>query len=618
MPESFIQPRKGNPSDIDDGDFMYRKRFLNVVFVVGLLLPIYGVVEASLRGDSWNFFILAVSEACVVLCMVVSRLLKRRGTEALIFVILAVFPPAYIWGCFAPGNYQLYLLILLIMPVIFDTLAKPSQYWPWLIYAVLCVAVPAFSSFFGLPSMWLHDFAPRTVLVVHLAFAALWMLSNVTRNQLLSYADEISGGIIQDKVTGLSTIVVFRKAIVTGNEYFMAIVSIENFRELSTLFGYSITGDLLQAAASRLLPAASDMDAEVFRLRGHDLGFVKKLVAGDGAKDLAPRLLRCLAGPFSLRGKEIELSYRLGYTIVSDGNAEKALDEAYEALGAAEREGLDVSGYEPSLNKLQEAEFATADLMTLSRNITEGTLSVFYQPVVALSSGKTAWNEALVRFKGIEKDYEEPSRFMQLASTTGHWAAIEDFMFAKAVEIAQSGAGPISVNIALRDLDREAFRESIELGVMEAREKNSTVIIEMLEGDFGSLTPVRRAIVRDLRKAGCLIAIDDFGMGYSNYARLMAMPVDILKFDSSLIHDAKKSKAEAALLKSIVRFCFDIGALTVAEGLEGNDMVAFALDLGFDFGQGYYWSPPVPQSQLFPAERSPLLMSKYVHFDAEH
>ena len=163
----------------------------------------------------------------------------------------------------------------------------------------------------------------------------------------------------------------------------------------------------------------------------------------------------------------------------------------------------------------------------------------------------------------------------------------------------------------------ETFREAIEQGVREAREKTSTIILEILEGDFGSLTPERRSILRNLRTTGCLIAIDDFGMGYSNYARLTGMPVDIVKFDSSLIHDSMTSRAETNLLRSIVRFCFDIGALTVAEGLEDEASVAYAADLGFDFGQGYRWSPPVPEARIFRAERSPLLVSKFARFEAE-
>ncbi|MCX7028113.1 MAG: GGDEF domain-containing protein [Spirochaetes bacterium] len=617
MPRIFTRLLKERSSEIDEEDFQYRKRFLNIVFIIGFLLPVYCVIEALFRGDSWNFIILGIVEVLVALCFLASKLLKPRGTEILISFILLVYPIGYIWGSFAPGNYQLYILILLIMPAIFDTLVRASQYRFWLAYVLFFASVPILSFFAGYPSMWFRDFPTRTIAIIHLVFIILWVLRNITSNQLMNYADEITGGIIRDKGTGLSTIVMFRRSFIPGKEYFMALVSIGNFRELSTLFGYSITGDLLSSAASRLKAAASDLDAQVFRLRGHDLGFVKRLDDGNSVKDLAPRLLRYLAWPFSLRGKEIELSYRLGYTIVSDGNAEKALDEAYEALGAAERDGLDLAGYEPAWNKMREAEFATTDLMTLSRNVTEGTLAIFYQPIVALSSGKIAWNEALVRFQGTGKELEEPSRIMKLASTTGHWAAIEDFMFYKAAEKARSDTGPVSINIALRDLDREAFRDSIEFGAREAREKNSTVILEILEGDFGLLTPSRNSIIRDLRKAGCLIAIDDFGMGYSNYSRLMAMPVDIVKFDSSLMLNARGSKAEMALLKSIVRFCFDIGALTVAEGLENEGLVEFAIDLNFDFGQGYYWSKPVPETQIHRAERSPLLVSKFVRFDGQ-
>ena len=100
------------------------------------------------------------------------------------------------------------------------------------------------------------------------------------------------------------------------------------------------------------------------------------------------------------QGKTIELSYRIGYTVIDDGNAEKSLDEAEDALEAAAKNGLDICAYAGSWKKVTEAESAIADLMILSRNVSEKTIAVFYQPVVSLSSGKIAWNEALVRFRG--------------------------------------------------------------------------------------------------------------------------------------------------------------------------------------------------------------------------
>lgn len=598
-------------------DFQYRRHFLEGVFVIGLLLPVYAFAVSFLKGDVANLWILIGVEATVLALFLLSRCLERRGVEAIIFLILSFYPIGYVWGCFTPGNYGLYVLVLLIMPAVFDSLLPESQYWGWLAYALALVALPLLSGLFGLPSMWTRDFSAREILILHMAFISLWILRKITRNQLLSYADEIAGGIVRDKLTGLSTVVVFNDVFTPGERYLMALVFIGNFRELSTLFGYSITGDLLSSASSRLLAVASDLDGQAFRLRGHDLGFVKRLVGVEQAKDLALALLKGLNGPLVLRGKEVELNYRIGYTLVTDGNAEKALDEAYDALGVAEKGGLYLSGYEPSMNKLREAEFAMEDLLTLSRNLTEGTLSVFFQPVVALSTGKTAWNEALMRFKGLGKELEGPARFMELAATTGHWAAIEDFVFAKAAAMACSGTGPVSINIAPRDLEREDFRDSIEMGIREARGRGSTIILELLEGDFGYLTSDRSSTLRDLRKAGCLIAIDDFGMGYSNYSRLMATPVDIVKFDASLIAHARSSRAETDLLRGIVRFCFDIGALTVAEGVEDLVQAEYAGELGFDFGQGYYWSTPRSEADCLKAERSALLASKQLRFDAE-
>jgi EAL domain-containing protein (putative c-di-GMP-specific phosphodiesterase class I) len=541
--------------------------------------------------------------------------MSDRAMEGLIVFLLASYPIAYVWGILAPGNHQMYIVVLLCMPPVFDTLSPKKWYWFWLSYALTFVAVPGIAYFLDIPTAWSLDFSPRIAIVLHVAFLALWVLRFVTRNQLLRYANELAENVVKDSATGLPTLAVLGESIIPGRKTCVAIVSIGNFRELSTLFGYSIASELLCSAAERLVQATGSLGGKVFRLRGHDFGYVLQVSPGETVGETLLRLLRRLSGPTVLREKEIELNFRVGYVITMDGRSEKALDGAYEALGVAEREGLEIVEFEDSWGKATEAEKGIADLMTLSRSISEKSIAVFYQPVVALASGRTAWNEALVRFKVGENRFEEPSRLMELASTTGHWAAIEDFVFEKASHRALAGKGPVSVNIALKDLDRGYFRESLENATREARAKNSAIIIEILEGDFGYINPARLETLRELRKIGCLIAIDDFGTGYSNYSRLLTMPVDVIKFDSSLILGASRSKAEASLLRGMVRFCYDIGALTVAEGVENAEMADFVSSLGFDFGQGYYWSKPLPEDEAVLAERTPLLAGKMVRFD---
>jgi EAL domain-containing protein (putative c-di-GMP-specific phosphodiesterase class I)/GGDEF domain-containing protein len=599
-------------SIIDDKSGLYRRRFLSASFLVGLLLPASIGVISWRTGEHWNFAPLLAASAVLLAGFAASRLLSRRGLEILITLFLFAYPLAYAWGAFAPGNHQTYVVVLLCIPPIFDSVAQRRWYWHWFAYALSAVVAILFSYLIGLPSRWITDFSPGVIAVLHIAFLSLWILRYVTRHQIGKYIEEIADSIVRDKATGLPTNVAFRKAFEKGKTTFVGLIAIGNFHELSALFGYSISTGVLSIAASRLREAESVLSGCAFSLRGHDFGFVRPLAEGESAQDIAEKLRDSLRGPMDFHGKTIELSYRIGFTITDDGNAERSLDEAEDALDMAEKGGLDTASYSGSWGKVGEAEIAIADLMTLSRNVTENKLAVFYQPVISLTSGKVAWNESLVRFQGKGERYEEPSRFMSLASTTGHWAAIEDFMFEKAAERACGGGGPVSLNIALRDLDRKEFREALETKARVALEKRSALILEILEGNFDALSEGRLRALKEVREAGCLIAIDDFGTGYSNYSRLLTMPVDIVKFDRSMVLSARASKAEATLVQGLVRYCYDIGALTVAEGIETMDLVEFAQTLGFDFGQGYYWSRPVPETEALAAERTPLLAGKLV------
>lgn len=593
---------------------MYRRRFLSVMFIAGLSLPAFIAVISWQSGEPWNFLPLAAVEIALAIGLTASRLLPWRGVNILIGLLLAAYPLAYAWGAFAPGNHQTYLIVLLCMPAIFDSLSPRRWYWHWFAYAVAVVTAVVFSPLVGLQSSWIEDFSPRIIYMLHGAFLVLWALRHVTRLQMQKYTAELADNIVRDKATGLPTIVAFRDALENNKSTFVGLITVSNFRELSTLFGYSVSIEVLSIAAMRLMKMQGPLEGKAFRLRGHDFGFTRKMAEGETAESVAHTLQQGLAGPMEFQDKTIELSYRIGYTVIADGGAEKALDEAEEALDMAEGNGLDIAAYSSFRKKATEAEIHIADLMTLSRNISNKTMSVFYQPIVSLSSGKTAWNEALVRFRGSGESYEEPARFMALASTTGHWAAIEDFMFERAIERACGDGGSVSVNIALKDLDREAFRNVIATGARAVKEKGSALILEILEGDFGFATTERLKALKDLREAGCLIAFDDFGTGYSNYSRLLTMPVDIVKFDRSLILSARGTKAEATLLQGLSRFCYDIGALTVAEGIETKELADFATAVGFDFGQGYFWSRPVPEIEAPPAERTPLLAGKIARY----
>ncbi len=619
---------KGSPSAsrelwqtiIDERTWHYRRSFISITLLLGLLFPfIIGFV--SIRDRNYvNLLPLSATTLVLVGAFTAIRALGRTGFDRVITFLLFLFPPLYVWGCYAEGNYGSYLFVFFCLPPIFDSLASNRRYWAWEGYALFHLLIPLLSASFGFPSHWNRDFPARTVVILHASLFVLWAMRSVSRRQMMRNAAELADAIVKDRLTGLPSLVAFKDYLEKEGTTFVALITIGNFHELSILFGYTVSSGVLAVAASRLREAATALNAEAFSLRGHDLGFARPLGPDDRAEELAERLAGFLRGPVEFQGKTVEIGYRIGFTVSQGGNPARTLDEAEQAVDRAGRTGQEISSYSSEIDRPDEAAIAIADLMTLSRNVSESLLGVFYQPVISLTDGSIAWNEALVRFRGKDEQYLEPSRLMSLAATTGHWAAIEDFMLSRVAPRACSLGEPVSLNVALTDLGRREFRQAVMECAARAKARGSTLILEILEGDFGVMDDGYRSLLEEVHRAGCLIAIDDFGTGYSNYARLFTLPPDIVKFDRSMITGTSVSSAQAGtaftpdqgLVRGLVAYCRDRGILTVAEGIETEAQAMLARELGFDFGQGFFWSRPVPEDQVAAADPSRLSCSDTV------
>lgn len=590
---------------IDERTWRYRRSFISITLLLGLLFPLV-IGFVSIRDRNYgNLLPLSATTLLLIGAFAAIRALGRSGFDRVVTFLLLVFPPLYVWGCYAEGNYGSYLFVFFCLPPIFDSLASGRRYWAWEGYALLHILVPLLSANFGFPSHWNRDFPARTVLILHASLFALWAMRSVSRRQMMRNAADLADAIVKDRLTGLPSLVAFKDHLEKGGRNFVALITIANFHELSILFGYTVSSGVLGVAASRLRKAATVLNAEAFSLRGHDLGFARPLGPDENAHELAERLAGFLRGPLEYQEKTVEIGYRIGFTVTQGGDAAKALDEAEQAVGRAERSGQEISSYSPEGNRPDEAAIAIADLMTLSRNVSESLLSVFYQPVVSLADERPAWNEALVRFRGRDEKFQEPARLMSLAATTGHWAAIEDFMLSKVGPRACTLGESVSLNVALTDLRRRDFRQAVKACAAKAKSRGSALILEILESDFGVIDEGYRSLLEEVRSAGCLLAIDDFGTGYSNYARLFTLPPDIVKFDRSMISGVRSPAEQGSgdagpdhgLVRGLVAYCRERGILTVAEGIETRAQAELAKSLGFDFGQGYFWYRPVPEDQ---------------------
>lgn len=127
----------------------------------------------------------------------------------------------------------------------------------------------------------------------------------------------------------------------------------------------------------------------------------------------------------------------------------------------------------------------------------------------------------------------------------------------------------------------------------------SQVVVEILESDIGDRSQLAEAVgyYRDL---GCLVAIDDFGAGHSNFDRIMQLEPDMVKLDRSLIRQASDSATARRMLPSLVALLHEAGSLVVVEGIESEREAVIALDAGADFAQGYHFARPAPATAQLP------------------
>jgi EAL domain-containing protein (putative c-di-GMP-specific phosphodiesterase class I) len=119
----------------------------------------------------------------------------------------------------------------------------------------------------------------------------------------------------------------------------------------------------------------------------------------------------------------------------------------------------------------------------------------------------------------------------------------------------------------------------------------SDVVVEILETgveDEAQLTDSARLY----RKMGCKIAIDDFGVGYSNFDRLWRLQPDIVKLDGSIIRSAARDKHARIVLTNMVKLVKECGAKVTIEGIEESSEAKIAIDVGADYLQGFFFGRP--------------------------
>jgi len=287
----------------------------------------------------------------------------------------------------------------------------------------------------------------------------------------------------------------------------------------------------------------------------------------------------------------------------------EALEQAEQA-GSGVAIALDLPGGGSQMMTLDTPE--TEMVSILKRAIDANQVVMHYQPVVRLSDGRVTAFEALMRVVD-ENDAGllSPAKFIADAEQSGLIHELGRIALTTAAAQMQAWreahgeAAPtrIAVNVsppqlANADFVSEAKAAFAKVGV-------DALTIELTESARIQEMPQAIDALEALRKDGAWIALDDFGVDYSNLAYLRDLAVDVVKIDRSFLDSAASSSRAVTILTKIVELAHLLDAKVVAEGVSSAAQSAALHDLGIDYGQGIHFG-----LGLAPDEAARLIMAQ--------
>jgi EAL domain-containing protein (putative c-di-GMP-specific phosphodiesterase class I) len=219
------------------------------------------------------------------------------------------------------------------------------------------------------------------------------------------------------------------------------------------------------------------------------------------------------------------------------------------------------------------------------------TIDTVYQPVIDLRTGRLQGIEALSRFPG--GDARPPDRWFTEAHVLGLGVELE----ALAIELilARTEGMPGRVPVGINCSPSAALDPHVQEMMTGA---DVPLVLEVTEHDQVSDYQALRSGLEPLRRAGIALAVDDTGAGYASLHHILHLSPDILKLDRGLTVGIDADPVRRALGAALVRFAVDIGAETVAEGIETDRNLDTVRSLGMDRGQGFVIGRPGSLEQI--------------------
>jgi diguanylate cyclase (GGDEF)-like protein/PAS domain S-box-containing protein len=402
-----------------------------------------------------------------------------------------------------------------------------------------------------------------------------------------AYVEERARDVLNDAAVAARTGVIF--------------LDLDRFTAVNDSVGHG-AGDLVLAQAARRLRAAVPVHDTVARWGSDEFAvLVENAASAQEVAEIAERLAGAVGGePFRVAGQQIALTASVGVALADVDPPSLVLRNADVAMSRAKDAGGDrVEVYAAHMHAdvVRRLEIVS----DLQQAISNGELTLQFQPIVELATSRVTGAEALVRWWRGDQ-VVPPREFLGAAEESGLIVPLGEWVLreacAQGAAWRQSSSGSpedvgVSVNLSARQITAPAFTARVSAILAETGLPPGALTVEVNERVLVEEDGLIVERLAELHRLGVRMAIDDFGTGYASLAYLRRLPLDIIKIDPSFVAGLGQDDTLSLLTRTVVQVGRDLGLQVIAEGIEQPRQLIALREMGCGYGQGFLVARPM-------------------------
>ncbi|MEK6731021.1 MAG: EAL domain-containing protein [Pseudomonadota bacterium] len=384
-------------------------------------------------------------------------------------------------------------------------------------------------------------------------------------------------------------------------------IDVDDFKSINDTYGHDIGDLLIQKTAHRLKENIRTVDS-ITRIGGDEF-----IVLLSGIKDpqeslfIGQKLLATMSETYQLNNLiDVSITVSIGIALfpLSSDNLNELFKQADIALYRAKQSGRNnCQSYDNTLDQIYKEQMFFANLLPFA--LKKNQFYLVYQPIIDSRSEKVIGMEALLRWNLPSHGIVSPKIFIPIAEKSGIFKNLGLWVIKNAfkqLKIWQDqfdlAENYLSINLSAIQLDSNKLNQDIERLAQKTGIDIKRVGFELTESCIMQNFETSRQILHTLHHDGFKLLIDDFGTGFSSFAKLKELDFTTLKIDKSFIDDIGIHKVGERIIKSIIALAEALGLTIIAEGVETQKQLQFLKENKAYFIQGFYYSKPLNAEEM--------------------